>query len=154
MRYGKLYLISIDWFITTNTNVPMRCLSRAIVLNQGLWFAKTSLHWRHNGLDGVSDHQPHDCLLTCLFRHISKKTSKLRDVIMWSEMWSISGRLLGHLRGASTPQENETRLTPQSWEMPQLRGQRPISGRTYFRHISLGANFMQLWFFVLNRFLM
>ena len=37
-----------------------------------------SLHWRHNELDGVSNHQPHDCLLTCLFRHISKKTSKLR----------------------------------------------------------------------------
>ena len=38
---------------------------------------KTS-HWRHNELGGVSDHQPHDCLLTCLFRHRSKKTSKLR----------------------------------------------------------------------------
>ena len=35
-----------------------------------------------------------------------------------------------------------------------IRGQRPISGRTYFRHIcSLGVNFMQLWFFVSNRFL-
>ena len=35
-----------------------------------------------------------------------------------------------------------------------LRSQRPISGRTYFRHIcSLGVNFMQLLFFVLNRFL-
>ena len=28
--------------------------------------------------DGVSNHQPHDCLLSCLFRRISKKTSKLR----------------------------------------------------------------------------
>ena len=27
-----------------------------------------------------------------------------------------------------------------------IRGQRPISGKTYFRHIcSLGVNFMQLW---------
>ena len=35
-----------------------------------------------------------------------------------------------------------------------LRGQRPISGRTYFRHsCSLGVNFMQLWFFVWNLFL-
>ena len=32
-----------------------------------------------------------------------------------------------------------------------IRGQRPISVRTYFRHIcSLGVNFMQLRFFVLN----
>ena len=37
-----------------------------------------SLHWRHNELDGVSDHQSHDCLLTRLFRHRSKKTPKLR----------------------------------------------------------------------------
>ena len=33
---------------------------------------------RHSGDDGVSNHQPHDCLLNSLFRHISKKTSKLR----------------------------------------------------------------------------
>ena len=35
-----------------------------------------------------------------------------------------------------------------------IRGQRPISGRTYFRHIcSLGVNFKQMWFFVSSRFL-
>ena len=37
-----------------------------------------TLRWRHNELDGVSDHQPHDCLLNRLFRRRSKKTSKLR----------------------------------------------------------------------------
>ena len=37
-----------------------------------------TLHWRHNGHDGVSNHQPYDCLLNCLFRRKSKKTSKLR----------------------------------------------------------------------------
>ena len=37
-----------------------------------------SLQWRHNELDGVSNHQPHDCLLNRLFRRRSKKTSKLR----------------------------------------------------------------------------
>ena len=36
------------------------------------------LQWRHNEHDGVSDHQPHDCLLNRLFRPKSKKTSKLR----------------------------------------------------------------------------
>ena len=36
-----------------------------------------SLRWRHNGRDGVSNHQPYTCLLNCLFRHITKKTSKL-----------------------------------------------------------------------------
>ena len=38
-----------------------------------------TLLWRHNGYDGVSNHQPHDCLLNCLFKCRSKKTSKLRD---------------------------------------------------------------------------
>ena len=37
-----------------------------------------SLPWRHNERDGVSNHQPHDCLLNRLFRRRSKKTSKLR----------------------------------------------------------------------------
>ena len=33
-----------------------------------------ALQWRHNGLDGVSNHQPHDCL----FGRRSKKTPKIR----------------------------------------------------------------------------
>ena len=36
-----------------------------------------TLRWRYNDSDGVSNHQPHDCLLNCLFGRISKKTSKL-----------------------------------------------------------------------------
>ena len=38
----------------------------------------TPLHWRHNERDGVSNHQPHGCLLNRLFRHRSTKTSKVR----------------------------------------------------------------------------
>ena len=33
---------------------------------------------RHNGHDGVQNHQPHHCLLNRLFERRSKKTSKLR----------------------------------------------------------------------------
>ena len=36
------------------------------------------LHWRHNDHDGVSNRQPHSCLLNRLFRRRSKKTSKFR----------------------------------------------------------------------------
>ena len=36
------------------------------------------LRWRHNGHNGVSNHQPHECLFNRLFRRRSKKTSKLR----------------------------------------------------------------------------
>ena len=37
----------------------------------------TSLQWRHNERNGVSSHQPHDCLLNRLFGRRSTKTSKL-----------------------------------------------------------------------------
>ena len=36
------------------------------------------LQWRNNEHDGVSNHQPHDCLLKHLFRRRSKETSKFR----------------------------------------------------------------------------
>ena len=44
-----------------------------------VWFclSEWSLQWRHNEHDGVSDHEPHDCLFIHLFRRISNKTSKL-----------------------------------------------------------------------------
>ena len=38
----------------------------------------TTLYWRHNGRDSVSNHQPHDCLTNRLFKRRSKKTPKLR----------------------------------------------------------------------------
>ena len=37
-----------------------------------------ALQWRHNGRDGVSNHQPRHSLLNRLFSRRSKKTSKLR----------------------------------------------------------------------------
>ena len=37
-----------------------------------------ALPWRHNGREGVSNNQHHQCLLNRLFRRRSKKTSKLR----------------------------------------------------------------------------
>ena len=43
-----------------------------------LWPYFTPLRWRHDELDGVSNHQPHDYLLNRLFGRRSKKTSKLR----------------------------------------------------------------------------
>ena len=33
----------------------------------------STLHWRHNGHDFVSNHQPHDCLLNRLFRRSQRK---------------------------------------------------------------------------------
>ena len=95
-RYGN------PWFITTSClNVTVGCLSLYERFGDVMWRRKTllwllvewrllvsywfrwrfiacSVQWRHNGRDSVSNHQPHDCFLKRLFRHRSKKTSKLR----------------------------------------------------------------------------
>ena len=39
---------------------------------------RLTLHWCHNDHGGVSNHQPRGCLINCLIRRRSKKTSKLR----------------------------------------------------------------------------
>ena len=49
------------------------------------------LQWCHHGRDGVSKHQPHDCLLNCLFRRRSKQTSKLREIGLCAVNSSVTG---------------------------------------------------------------
>ena len=48
------------------------------IFNTGHAEVIVSLQWRHTGHGGVSNHQPHHCLLNRLFGCRSKKTSKLR----------------------------------------------------------------------------
>ena len=48
-----------------------------VITYSGLNF-NASLQWRRNGHNGISNHQPHYCLLNRLFMRRSKKTSKLR----------------------------------------------------------------------------
>ena len=49
------------------------------------------LQWRHKELDGVSNHQPHYCLLNRLFRRRSKKTPKLRVTGLCAGNSSVTG---------------------------------------------------------------
>ena len=51
-------------------------LSHGVITSHGKSW--TTLQWRHNDHDCVSNHQPRGCLLNRLFRRRSKKTSKLR----------------------------------------------------------------------------
>ena len=55
------------------------------------------LQWRHNGLDSVSNHQPHDCLLNRLFRRRSKKTSKLRVTGLCVGNSTVAGEFPGQM---------------------------------------------------------
>ena len=57
-----------------------------------LYLART-LRWRHNGHDGVSNHQPHDCLLNRLLGCRLKKTSKLRVTGLCKGNSPVTGEL-------------------------------------------------------------
>ena len=71
-----------DYFILCMVVILQTTFSIAFSVMKMLFSFKfhwhLSLRWRHNDHAGVSNHQPHDCLLNRLFRRRSKKTSKLR----------------------------------------------------------------------------
>ena len=52
---------------------------------------RAPLQWRHNERNGVSNHQSRDCLLNCLFRRTSEKTSKLRATVLCEGNSPVTG---------------------------------------------------------------
>ena len=71
-----LFLLFVLCFVTASISVDY-----PLILPLFTWMylsTPLSLQWRHNEHDGVSNHQPRDCLLNRLFRRRLKKTSKLR----------------------------------------------------------------------------
>ena len=75
MLYLSKFYLLMGWGHSKSIESHLRhqCL---LIFNQlGTY---STLRWRHNGHDGVSNHQPHHCLLNRLFGCRSKKTSKLR----------------------------------------------------------------------------
>ena len=56
-----------------------------------------ALQWRHNGRDGISYHQHHHCLLNCLFRRRSKKTSELRVTGLCVGNSPVTGEFLARM---------------------------------------------------------
>ena len=96
MRTGNMsYVIVLGIKIT-------HCMANSVV-NTTLWkateFGETiitliSLQWRHNGCDGISNDQPHDCLLNRWFRRRSKKTLKLRVTGLCAGNSPVTGEFL------------------------------------------------------------
>ena len=79
------------------------------------WGYWKSLRWHHNERDGVSNHQPHDCLLNRLFRRRSKKASKLR----------VTGLCEGN--------------SPVTGEFPAQRASNAENVSTWWRHHYVGS---------------
>ena len=67
--------IETHWDTTNSVSRDTVCSHNT---SRELCAANAPLRWRHNGRDGVSNHQPPECLLNRLFRRRSTKTSKLR----------------------------------------------------------------------------
>ena len=60
-------------------NMPYKTRFPAlIVMKECYQFFSKLLQWRHDNRDVISNHRRLDCLPNRLFKHISKKTSKLR----------------------------------------------------------------------------
>ena len=77
--YTKIYWIYPIYEIIYTARASIQQHGTANVSSgRDIFCLKNSLRWRHNERDSVWNHQPHDCLLNGLFRHRSKKTSKLR----------------------------------------------------------------------------
>ena len=97
----------------------LRCFDKSFIINLSLyWFAITcdhiitiigqilvspfSLQWRHNGCDGVSNHQPHDCLLVYSGADLRKHQSSaslafVRGIHWWPvsspHEWSVTRKM-------------------------------------------------------------
>ena len=67
----QFFIVYILCFSSQPVEISIWCTA----CSSGSWLP---LLWRHNGHDCIPNHQPHHCLLNCLFRRRSKKTSKLR----------------------------------------------------------------------------
>ena len=99
-----------------------------------------ALHWRHNEHNGVSNNQPHDCLLNSLFRRRSEKTLKLRGTGLCAGNSPETGEFLaqkaGNAENASIWWHHHVFLTsaqpPPPWIAPQL-----VHGEMFWKTSSL-----------------
>ena len=85
------------WRIDINFNLSMdkkitssiRCGVKSLIHSNS---QTRTLQWRHNGHDGVSNHQPHDCWLNRLFRVDQRKhqSSALLAFVRGIHRWPVN----------------------------------------------------------------
>ena len=77
-QFSRILMLSAKCCLFHSGLIPMPPYKTMISLYSRTKQTKyTSLPWCHNGCDVISNQQRPDCLLNHLFRHRSKKTSKL-----------------------------------------------------------------------------
>ena len=132
----------------------------SIALRHGnwTWCYKMALHWRHNDHDGVSNHQPHDCLPNGLFRHKSKKTSKLRvtGLCVGNSPGPVNSPHKGPVTRKMFPFDDVIMVWHQSWEEQECWEMKMINFDNCGRYlVCLGNNninptkyvwFVRIWY--------
>ena len=87
------------------------------------------LLWRHNGHDGVSNHQPHACLLNRWFRHRWKKNIKA------PRHWALWEKLTGEFPAQRSSNAENVSI---GWRHhPWPTGRRKISPRFIYQEIMI-----------------
>ena len=110
-----------------------------------------TLQWRHYERDGVSNHQPHDCLLNCLFSHRSKKTSKLcvTGLCVWNSLVTgeFPAQMASDAENVSIWWRHHDTSQNQFWSCTRTRvpaiaawATCPIEIRTEFNHYTSGLS--------------
>ena len=92
-----------------------------------------TLQWRHNERDGVSNHQPHDCLFSWLFRRKSKKISKLRVTGLCVGNSPVTGEFPAQMAGDA----KNVSIWVRHHEIYTLNAQQIFS--KYTRHLDRGG---------------
>ena len=104
--YIDIYMYIVIYY-TYNIHVclcspqGMRLCLAIVRLKYFVWIYSplSPLQWRHDGHDGVSNHQPCDCLLNRLFRRRSKKTPKLCVTDLYSGNSPVTGEFPAQMAG-------------------------------------------------------
>ena len=98
-------------------------------------YCGSSLQWRHNERDGVSNHRRLDCLLNRLFRHRTKKTSKFH----------VTGLCEGNLpvtSGFPSQMASNTENVSIRWRHHVLEYHQPQGQGLFYKH---ELTFIPVW---------
>ena len=89
-RHFNFYLVNKNVIKVVNSQRKFICPCQRGIWGQTLLWELVSLQWRHNGRDGVSDHQPYDCSLNCIFKEQIKENfqssaslASVREIHRW-----------------------------------------------------------------------
>ena len=111
--------ILMSQIIWTILQRPAKSVTNIIFSSVETYIPRNSIYtlqWRHNGHDGVSNHQPHDCFLNRLFRRIKENIKAPRH-------WPLCGEFIGDRWFPRTNGQQRGKcfhLMKSPWTTPQI----------------------------------